>query len=129
MTVDLVAVDRNVWSGSATQVSAKTIEGEIGILAGHEPVLALLVDGVVRITTTDGQKLTAAVHEGFFSVDSDIVSILAESAEMAGEIDVPRAEAALERARAAGADDPEEIAAIRRAETRLKVAVGHTAHG
>jgi F-type H+-transporting ATPase subunit epsilon len=71
------------------------------------------------------------VHGGFFSVDSDDVAILAESAELGGEIDVVRAQEALDRARAAGADTPDEQAAIARAETRLKVALAeqHKAHG
>ena len=67
----------------------------------HPPVLALLADNPIRITTTDGRVITAAVHGGFFAVDSDNVSILAESAELSGEIDVERAQQALERARAA----------------------------
>lgn len=126
LDVSLVAADRPVWAGPAKMVVAKTIEGEIGILPGHEPVLALLVDGVVRIEPVDGDKIRAAVHGGFFSVDlNNRVSILAETAELGTEIDVARAERALERAKAAGADDPDEIAAIRRAESRLTAAVGH----
>lgn len=123
LNVSLVAVDRKIWSGTATMVVAKTLEGEIGILPQHEPVLALLADSPVRITTTDGRVISAAVHGGFFSVDSDNVAILAETAELGGEIDVDRAREALERAKAAGADSPEELAAIQRAETRLKVAL------
>ncbi len=123
LNVSLVAVDRKLWSGTASMVVAKTLEGEIGILPQHEPVLALLADSPVRITTTEGRVISVAVHGGFFAVDSDNVSILAESAEMGGEIDVARAELALERAKAAGADSEDEIAAIMRAETRLKVAL------
>ena len=125
--MSLVAVDRKIWSGTATMVVAKTLEGEIGILPQHEPVLALLADSPVRITTTDGHVITAAVHGGFFSVDSDEVAILAESAELGGEIDVARAQEALNRAleaNADAADTPEARAAIARAETRLKVALG-----
>jgi F-type H+-transporting ATPase subunit epsilon len=123
LNVSLVAPDRKIWSGTATMVVAKTLEGEIGILPQHEPVLALLADDPVRIFTTGGAVVTAAVHGGFFSVDSDNVAILAESAELGGEIDVERARLALERARAAGADTDDEKAAIDRAETRLKVAL------
>lgn len=108
MTVELVAVERRLWSGKATSVSAQTTEGEIGILPGHEPVLGQLVEGgVVRIRTTDGALVTAAVHGGFLSVTGTGVSILAEDAELAGEIDVDAARSALqdaddaERARAA----------------------------
>jgi F-type H+-transporting ATPase subunit epsilon len=125
LQVSLVAVDRLVWEGAAKIVVAKTPLGEMGILPGHEPVLATLVDGEVRIETTEGEKLRAAVAGGFFSVDTNEVRILAEAAELAGEIDVERAKAAIERARAAGADDPDEIAAIQRAENRLRVASYH----
>jgi len=123
LNVSLVAVDRKIWSGTASMVVAKTLEGEIGILPRHEPVLALLANSPVRITTTEGKVITAAVLGGFFAVDSDNVSILAESAELSGEIDVDRARLALERAKAAGADTVDEQAAIERAEVRLKVAL------
>lgn len=125
LNVDLVAADRNVWRGAAKMVVAKTPLGEIGILPGHEPVLAVLVDGEVRIETVEGEKVRVAVAGGFFSVDSNDVRILAEAAELASEIDVARAEAALERAKAAGADDPDEIEAMKRAENRLRVASYH----
>ena len=123
LQVELVSADRLVWSGEATMVIAKTAEGDIGILPGHEPVLALLVPGVVRIETTESGQVVAAVHGGFFSVDSDAVAILAETAELAGEIDVARAQAALERARGAG-DDPHQAEAARRAESRIRAAEG-----
>jgi F-type H+-transporting ATPase subunit epsilon len=107
MTVQLVAVERRLWSGTATSVVAQTTEGEIGILPGHEPVLGQLVEGgVVKVRTTDGDLVTAAVHGGFLSVTGDGVSVLAEDAELASEIDVEQARAdlrdadELERARA-----------------------------
>ncbi|SFS38716.1 F0F1 ATP synthase subunit epsilon [Saccharopolyspora flava] len=92
MSVQLVAVERLLWSGEATAVVAQTTEGEIGILPGHEPLLGQLVEGgVVRITTTDKETVTAAVHGGFLSVTGAGVSVLAESAELAQEIDVAQA--------------------------------------
>ncbi|MBU6347247.1 MAG: F0F1 ATP synthase subunit epsilon [Actinomycetales bacterium] len=127
LQVAVVAVDHKVWSGVAKSVVAKTPEGEIGILPGHEPVLSLLVDGVVRIETTEGQKISVAVHGGFFAVDSNEVKVLAEVAELDAEIDVARAQAALDRA--SGADSAEQLAAYRRAETRLKAAADATASG
>ena len=78
LNVRLVAVDREVWSGQAKIIVAKTTEGDIGILPNHEPVLALLVDGVVSFETTEGQRRKAAVHEGFLSVEKNNVSILAD---------------------------------------------------
>lgn len=107
MTVELVAVERRLWSGKATIVVAQTTEGELGILPGHESMLGALVDGVVLIRTTDGTTVTAAVHGGFLSITGERVSVLAETAELAEEIDVAGAQRDLEhedeetRARAA----------------------------
>lgn len=124
LTVSVVSAERSIWEGVAKSVVAKTPEGEIGILPGHEPVLALLVESPLRIETTEGDKVWVAVHGGFFSVDSNKVNVIAESAELAQDIDVERAKAALERARAAAIESDAEAAAARRAETRLSVAVG-----
>ena len=117
LNVELVAADRKVWSGTAKVVVARTTEGEIGIMPGHEALLGLLVSGGVTVRTTDDEIVTAAVHGGFLSVAEDTVSILAETAELSAEIDVSRAEAALQRAREADA-----VEARLRAETRLRVA-------
>lgn len=127
LNVALVSVERAVWDGQANGIVARTVDGDIGILPGHEPFLALLADGLLRIDAVEGPPLFVAVHEGFLSVDSDEVKILAENAELGSEIDVQRAEAAKQRAIDAGADDPEEIAAIRRAETRLYAATQYQA--
>ena len=62
LNVSVVAVDRNVWSGVAKSIVAKTPEGEIGILPGHEPMLSLLVNGVVRIEPVEGPRVVVAVH-------------------------------------------------------------------
>lgn len=122
MYVELVAVERQLWAGQASRVSARTHEGEIGILPGHAPVLGVLADGgVVRVYREDGGDVVAAVHGGFLSVTRDAVRILAEFAELADEIDVARAQAALERHRDAEGDDAR--AARLRAEARLR-AVG-----
>ncbi|MEU1548516.1 MULTISPECIES: F0F1 ATP synthase subunit epsilon [Nocardia] len=92
MSVDLVAVERLLWSGQASFVSAQTTEGQIGIMAGHEPLLGQLVEGgIVTIVDTDGQRVVAAVHGGFFSVTANSVRVLAESAEFADEVDVEEA--------------------------------------
>lgn len=124
LSVDLVAADRRVWSGTAEIVVARTTEGEIGIMPGHESVLGLLVSGPVTIRTTDGGTVSAAVHGGFLSVADDQISILTEIAELAEEIDVSRAEAALETAQGdlGSSEVAEADAARRRAQTRLRVA-------
>lgn len=123
LTVSLVSPERKLWTGTATYVLARTTEGEIGVLTGHEPVLGVLAaGGVVRIDSETEGKITAAVHGGFLSVDKDVVTILAEIAELADEIDVARAQAALERAR----NDESEAAkdAANRAEARLRAVAG-----
>lgn len=127
LNVSVVAVDRSVWVGPAKSIVATTPDGEIGIFAGHEPVLSLLVNGVVRIETLDGEKVAVAVHGGFVAVDSDNVRVLAEIAELGSEIDVDRAKAALNRAQ--GEDSPEALADARRAETRMKAAAAVTSLG
>jgi F-type H+-transporting ATPase subunit epsilon len=124
LEVSLVAMDHPVWSGRAKIVVATTPEGEIGIMAGHEPVLALLTDGLVRIETPEGERVTAAVHGGFFSVANDRVAVLAETAELGSEIDVERAQRALDRILADGTVDRREKDAELRARTRLKAALG-----
>ena len=125
MNVELVAVERRLWSGEASFVLARTTEGEVGIMPGHEPTLAQLEEaGVVRIDSTDGASITVAVHGGFLSITPEGVSILAEFAELADEIDVRRAQTALDRA---AGDEPDEIAARKRAETRLRAAESATA--
>jgi F-type H+-transporting ATPase subunit epsilon len=129
LNVSVVAVDRKIWVGAAKSIVAKTTEGEIGIMPGHEPMLSLLVDGLVRIEPVDGDKVVVAVHGGFAAMDSDNVRILAETAELSTDIDVDRAKKALDRALAAGEDSPEALAAAHRAETRLKAAAAVTASG
>ncbi|MEU2032056.1 MULTISPECIES: F0F1 ATP synthase subunit epsilon [Nocardia] len=92
MSVDLVAVERLLWSGQASFVSAQTTEGQIGIMPGHEPLLGQLVEGgTVNIVSTEGERIVAAVHGGFFSVTANSVRVLAESAEFADEVDVEAA--------------------------------------
>lgn len=78
LQVQLVAADREVWSGEASMVSAVTPEGSLGVLAGHEPFLSLLADGPVSVTATDGGSVVADVSSGFMSVDHDLVTIVAQ---------------------------------------------------
>lgn len=78
LKVELVAADRQVWSGEASMVSAATPEGSLGVLPGHEPFLSLLADGPVSVTAQDGQSIVADVSNGFLSVDHDLVTIVAQ---------------------------------------------------
>ena len=120
MTVDLVAPDRLVWSGQATLVLARTTEGEIGIMPGHEPLLGQIFPNPVTIRRPDGEPIIAAVSGGYLSVTEEKVTILGEAVELASEIDVERARRALERAQQGAADDEEAQAAARRAAARLQ---------
>jgi F-type H+-transporting ATPase subunit epsilon len=119
LQVELVAADRTVWSGQATMVIARTVEGDVGVLKDHAPLLSLLADAVVEIETGD-ETVVAAVDGGFISVAQNRVSILSERALLADEIDVKAVESELEEARASEDDDAEDR--VRRAEVQLRAA-------
>lgn len=86
LQVELVSVEREVWSGEADMVIARTTEGEIGILPGHAPLLGQLAEGHdVRIRETGGGELAVTVSGGFLSVTESGVTILAEAATLPGE--------------------------------------------
>ncbi len=82
LNVSVVSATSEIWSGEASQVIAKTVDGEIGILGGHEPLLALLAHGEVRVTTRDGEKITVDAEDGFLSVDGDTVTVVAGQASL-----------------------------------------------
>lgn len=82
LTVSVVSADHEVWSGKASQIIARTTEGEIGILPGHEPILAILGTGDVRVTTTEGALVTASADDGFLSVEHDTVTVVARNAAL-----------------------------------------------
>ena len=83
LTVELVAADRKVWEGEASQVSARSIDGDLGILPGHTPILCVLDEGEVRVHA-DGSWRSAQIDGGFLSVDHDRVTIVAESVDASG---------------------------------------------
>lgn len=112
--VSLLATDRSVWQGQATSVVLRTLDGELGILAGHVPMLSSLAVGPVFINTESGERIAAAVHGGFVTVDHNEVTIFAQRCELKEEIDVARVNAAL-----AQQDDPEKT---KRNQVRLAVA-------
>lgn len=82
LTVSVVSADHEVWSGAASMVVARTTEGEIGILPGHEPILAILATGEVRLTVAGGGSVTARADDGFLSVEHDTVTIVARNAAL-----------------------------------------------
>jgi len=83
LQVELVAADRKVWEGEASQVSARSIEGDLGILPGHQPLLCVLAEGEVRVNS-GGSWRAAQIDGGFLSVDHDRVTIVAESVDASG---------------------------------------------
>ena len=88
LNVEIVAVDRKIWSGEATFLFTRTTAGEIGILPRHIPLVAQLVDdAMVRVEREGDNDLRVAVDGGFMSVTEEGVTILAESAEFESEID------------------------------------------
>lgn len=82
LSVSVVSADQEVWTGEAKQLITRTVEGEIGILPGHEPILAILGAGEVRITLADGSVVTAMAEDGFLSVAHDVVTVVARSASL-----------------------------------------------
>lgn len=101
MQVEVVSADRVVWSGRSTNIIAKTVDGEIGILPGHSPVLGVLEPSAVVIFGEDNNREIVAVDGGFISVAQGRVSILSEYARMADEVSVSQAEKELAEAQRA----------------------------
>jgi F-type H+-transporting ATPase subunit epsilon len=106
LQVELVVPDGELWGGPAEMVIAKTLEGDIGVLSGHSPVIGILAEGsVVRILpeaaadgTAEGGEIVAAVSGGFFSVADNRVSVLARQARLSDEIDITAVRASLDEA-------------------------------
>ena len=85
--IDVVSPEATVWSGQATFVVARTTEGEIGIMADHEPVMAALSTGAVKIES-DSETVTVGVHGGFLQILNNQVTLLADRAELSeGDVD------------------------------------------
>jgi F-type H+-transporting ATPase subunit epsilon len=133
LRVELVVPEGEIWAGRAEMVIAKTLDGDIGVLTGHTPVLGILAEGsLVRIrpeaspdAAAGGGEVVAAVNGGFFSVADDRVSVLAREAQLGGEVDTRAARAALDEAvqRAeASADGGEEPSDVRYFQALLRAA-------
>jgi len=130
LQVELVVPEGEIWAGPAQMVIAKTLDGDIGVLTGHTPVLGILAEGsVVRIMPEEGAnergEIIAAVGGGFFSVADDRVSVLARQAQLGHEVDRQAAQAALDDAlQDAGASDQgdEESTDVRYYRAQLRAA-------
>ncbi len=127
MKVEVVSPERVLFSGEATQVITRTLDGgEIAFLRGHIPFLGALTESHTRIYLTDGKVQDVAVHGGFVEVAPDHVVILSDAAELAEDIDVVRARRAKERAEEAlrQGNDATVESALRRAHARLAATGG-----
>ena len=123
LQVALVVPDRQLWSGEATIVIAKTTEGDIGVLTGHSPVFGVLAEGsLVEIVGTDETRVRAAVSGGFLSVADDEVSILAAQAQLGPEVNADEAQRELDTALAEAGTGPEEPADAKYARALLRAA-------
>jgi F-type H+-transporting ATPase subunit epsilon len=126
--VFLVTPEREAWSGQATMVVARGSEGEVGILAGHAPMLIQLTIGPLLIDPVDGERIAAAIDGGFLHVVTSEgetrVDILAEEAELKDEIDLDRARRQKEEAerRIANREDAGALSELAKAVARLDVA-------
>jgi F-type H+-transporting ATPase subunit epsilon len=100
MHVSLVAADREVWSGEAYVVNARTLAGEIGIMANHQPIMSVLASGQVDVRTVDDGHWVAAVDGGFISVANNQVRLLCEYAELSHESDYEEAKRLLDERKA-----------------------------
>ncbi len=89
--LDVVSPESIVWSGEATMLVTRTTEGEIGVLADHEPTMAALATGTTVIHTVDGDQVTVALHGGFLQIFRNEVTLLTDRAEIAdGDVEQAR---------------------------------------
>src|SRR5438105_7036366 len=125
--VEVVTAERELYNGEANLVSAPGSEGRLGILPRHAALLTTLAPGDLRIEL-NGAEEPLFVSSGFLEVSNDKVTVLADTAEYAEEIDQARAEAARRRAQERLAQPQSEIeraelqGALERAVARLRVA-------
>lgn len=127
MTVEVVTPERVVYSGQATMVIARGVDGDLGIMPNHMPLVTPLKIAPVRIITDGDKETKIAVSGGFMEIRGEKLTILAESAELPEDIDVTRAKAAKARAEQRLNDKHPDLDqrraeyALQRAITRLNV--------
>lgn len=123
MQVEVVSAEKRLFSGEAAEVYARSLDGEIGILPGHQPALLALDIAPVKIRMSDGSEQRVAVHNGFLYFRDNHLRILADTAEVSSDIDLQRAERRRQELESELADreDAEVKAALRRQEVRMSV--------
>jgi len=126
MHLEVVSAEQHVLSADITELYARSVEGEIGILPGHQPAVVALDVGTVRIVGADGTHWSVAVHRGVLYVDKDRrVIVLADVAELSDEIDVERARSRRDTVARQLESDPTDTAlqvSLRKQQLRLDVA-------
>lgn len=135
LLLEIVTPERQVFSDEVDSVVCPGVEGELGILPHHAPLLTTLGYGELRIRRA-GEEEFFAIAGGFLQVRPDKVVVMAETADMASEIDVEKAQEArreAERQLSEGFDEPADLAraraALQRALTRIRVAERHRREG
>jgi F-type H+-transporting ATPase subunit epsilon len=128
LDVRVVSPEQVLWRGEATTLIARSVEGGLGILPRHAPLLAALDVGVVTVRPVDGEEILLVADGGFLSVSPTgedgvtHVTVLAESALLSGDIDVAAARQALADAEAMDSEDPAAKRAVKAAKARLEAA-------
>lgn len=129
LRVELVAPEGEIWSGNARMVIAKTLDGDLGVMTGHPPVLGILAEGsIIRILDpeggedTDGREVLAAISSGFLAVADDRVSILSRQAQLGSRVDTSAVQAELDAALEAGAIGEQESAEVGYSRALLRAA-------
>jgi F-type H+-transporting ATPase subunit epsilon len=127
--VVIVTPDHTAFEGEAVSATIPGQEGYLGVWANHAPLVAAVAPGVVTLRTDDaGSEQTLAVGAGFVEISNNVVNLMTDTCEQAGEVDMARAQKALERARQRLAHVEEHLDRERarlaqaRAQARLKVA-------
>ena len=125
MRVEIVSPEALLYSGEADMVIARTTQGEVGILKDHEPMLASLAYGEMRVYDGPRVRDRFAIYGGFMEMRDNVVRVLSDDAELSGDIEFTQAELELQRVRERLKDDPENAeleTAYRRALVRAEIA-------
>lgn len=127
LEVHVVTPEREVWAGRATEVVAHGVDGDVGILTGHAPLLVQLAIGPLQIQQEEGPWLKAVVDGGFLHVSTEEgatrVDVLATNAQLESEIDVDAVNRRLEELRSSVATDDDEHAKIEIARAEARIAL------
>ncbi len=121
LNLRVVSPTRLVYEGEVNMVIVRTVEGDIGVLPGHENLTTILSMGLLRIVTGDTEEVISVLG-GFCEVSQEGVTILSDAAELPSEIDVNRAKEAKERAEER-LKSSEKVSDVQRAELALRRAL------